>query len=60
MIWLRAIRRPKTLARQRYTSALDVVNAAAPPNCFQANNDPNPVRLRLQRLDPNRMGCQPG
>ncbi|MCV6988119.1 hypothetical protein H7I87_09815 [Mycobacterium timonense] len=44
----------KTLARQRYTSALDVVNNA-PAHCFQANNDPNPDRGRIRNATPERL-----
>lgn len=44
----------KNLARQRYTSALDIVNQA-PPHCFQANNDPNPDRGRIRNATPERL-----
>jgi hypothetical protein len=44
----------KKLARQRYTSALDVVNAA-PPGCFQANTDANADRRRIRNATPERL-----
>jgi hypothetical protein len=44
----------KELAREHYTSALDVVNAA-PPHCFQANSDPDPDRGRIRNATPERL-----
>jgi hypothetical protein len=44
----------KKVARQRYTSALDVVNAA-PRHCFKANDDPNPDRRRIRDATAERL-----
>lgn len=46
----------KATARQRYSSALDIVTAApASANCFQRNHDPNPDRHRIRDATPQRL-----
>jgi hypothetical protein len=44
----------KKRARDRYQSALEVVKAA-PPQCFQANNDPNADRRRIRNNSRERL-----
>ena len=46
----------KANARQRYTSALEVVTGAPPAaNCFKGNSDPNPDRCRIRDATPERL-----